>query len=134
MSDINIRDAFEKRLALMTPAISTAFENVSFTPVTNVPYQRAFLLPAQPENESLGDAYYRESGIFQVSLYYPLNVGPQDAEIRAEAIRTHFKRGTSMTEGGQTVLVVRTPQKSPAQRIDDRYFMAISIPYRSEVF
>lgn len=134
MSDQNIRKAFEKRLALMSPALSTQYENVNFTPVTGTPYQSVYLLPAQPENESLGDGYYREVGLFQITLRYPMNAGPAAAEARAQAIIQHFKRATSMTEGGQSVLVIRTPQKSPAFREGDRYCIPISIYYRSEVF
>ena len=134
MSDQKVRKAFEKRLATMTPALDTAYENANYTPVTGTAYQSAFLLPAQPENDTLGNGYYREVGIFQIGIFYPLNTGPAAAEARAELIRSHFRRGTSMTEDGQTVLVVRTPQRTPGQSINDRYFIAVSIPYRSEVF
>lgn len=134
MSDTTIRKAFEKRLALMSPALSTAFENVAFTPVTGTPFQRVNLLPGQPENPTIGNPYYREVGLFQITLCYPQNTGPALAEARAEAIIQHFKRSTSMTEDGQTVLVIRTPTKSPAYKENDRYCIAISIFYRSEVF
>lgn len=134
MSDVLIRKAFEKRLALMMPVLATAYENVAYTPVNGTPYQRPVLLPAQPDNATLGDAYHRLVGLFQVGLYYPLGNGPNAAQARAEAIRTQFKRGTSMTESSQTVLVIRTPTISPAQVIDDRYFVAVSIYYQSEIF
>jgi hypothetical protein len=134
MSALNIRRAFEKRLALMSPALPTAYENVNYTPVTGAAYQRASLLPAQPENVTLGDAYYREVGLFQVSLYYPVNVGSATAETRAESVISHFKRGTAMIEGGQTVLVTRTPTRTPAQVIDGWYVIFVSIFYRTEVF
>jgi len=134
MSDINIRKAFEKRLALMTPALATQFENVNYSPIVNTPYQQLNLLPAQPDNASLGDGYYREIGLFQVMLRYPQNAGAGAAEARAEAIKLHFKRGTHMTEAGQTVLVLRTPTKSPAFMDGDRYCIPISIYYQSEIF
>ena len=133
MSALNIRRAFEKRLALMSP-LATAYENVNYVPVTGTPYQRASLLPAQPENPTLGDAYYREVGVFQVSLYYPVNVGSSTAETRAEAVISHFKRATSMVEDGQSVQVIQTPTRTPAQVIDGWYVIFVSIFYRSEVF
>lgn len=134
MSDLLIKRAFEKRLALMSPAISTQYENVAFTPVTNVAYQKAFLLPAQPENPTLGDAYRRAVGVFQVTLCYPINTSSAIAKARADAVVNHFKRATSMTEAGQTVLVTRTPSVSPSFVTDDRYNIAISIYYQSELF
>jgi hypothetical protein len=134
MSAYNIRRAFEQRLALMTPALSTAYENVNFKPVTGVPYQRAILFPAQPENPTLGDAYYREVGFFQVSLYYPVNAGSVDCETRAEAVISHFKRATSMIEGGQAIQVTQTPTRTSATVQDGWYVVYVSIFYRSEIF
>ncbi len=134
MSDVNIRKAFEKRLALMLPALATQYENVDYTPINGTPYQQTNLLPALPDNASLGDSYYREIGLFQVMLRYPQNTGAGAAEARAEAIRLHFKRGTHITEAGQTVLVLKTPTKSPAFMDADRYCIPISIYYQSEVF
>ena len=117
----------------MSPALSTQYENVAFTPVAGTPYQKAFLLPAQPENPTMGDAYYREVGVFQVTLCYPINSNAVAVQTRAEAIATHYKRATSMTESGQTVLVLRTPTISPAFITDDRYNVAVSIFYQSEI-
>lgn len=134
MSNLNVRRAFEKRLALMTPALSTQYENVAFTPVVGTPYQKAFLLPAQPENPTMGDGYFREVGLFQVTLCYPINTSPQAAATRAEAIATHFARATSMIEAGQTVLVMRTPTIGGAFITDDRYNIPVSIFYQSEIF
>lgn len=134
MSNLNIRRAFEERLALMTPELSTQYENKAFTPVVGTPYQKAFLLPAQPENPTMGDAYRRYVGVFQVTLCYPINTYAVDVQTRAEAIANHFKRATSMTEAGQTVLVLRTPTISPAFITDDRYNLVISIFYQSELF
>jgi hypothetical protein len=133
MSDTKIRQCFEARLALM-PALSTAYENVAFTPVTGTPYQKVNLLPAQPDNASLGDSYYREQGLFQVTLCYPNSGGAALAEARAELVVQHFKRGTYMTKDGQTVQVISTPAIAPAYKDADRYCIPISIFYRSDVF
>ena len=100
MSISSVRIALETKLATITPALSTAYENVPFTPVTGTPYQRAYLMPATPANPTMGDGYYREQGIFQVSLFYPLQAGPKTAADRAELIRAAFKRGTTLTTGG----------------------------------
>ncbi|HEX5539899.1 MAG TPA: DUF4128 domain-containing protein [Methylophilaceae bacterium] len=134
MSDTLTRKAFEKRLALMSPPLATAYENVKYVPVNGTPYQKVNLLPGQPENPTLGDDYYREIGVFQITLRYPIETGPAAAEERAEAVIQHFKRSTSMTESGQTVQVIRTPAKAPAFIDVDRYCIPISIYYRTEIF
>lgn len=118
----------------MSPAISTVYENQNFVPTTGTPYQRTALLEAQPENEVLGTSYYRLVGLFQVILCYPQNKGAGDARARAELVKTHFARGTRLTESGQNILVIRTPQISPAFLDGDRYCLPISIFYRSEIF
>jgi hypothetical protein len=133
MSDTRIRQCFEARLALM-PTLATAYENAAFTPVTGTPYQKVNLLPAQPDNITLGDGYYKEQGVFQITLCYPNNGGPAAAEARAELVVQHFKRATRMTKDGQTVLVTRTPGIAPAFVAGDRYCIPISIFYQSEIF
>lgn len=134
MSIAKVRAALETRLGTLTPALSTAYENAAFTPVAGTPYQRVFLLPATPDNEVLGCDYYREIGIFQVSLYYPVNGGPGTAQARAQLLRTHFKRSTTMTSGGVTTTVSATPAIATAFVDGDRYVIPVSIPYRAEIF
>lgn len=134
MSLILIRKAFEKKLATAVPNLSTAYENVAFTPVAGTPYQQVNLLPAQPDNSTLGGAFYREVGLFQVLLYYPNANGPLAAQMQAEVIKQLFKRGTSMVEGGITVNVIRTPAIAPAIQDVDRYVIPISIYYQCDIF
>lgn len=134
MSIQKIRAALETRLGTLTPALSTAYENTAFTPVANTPYQRVTLLPATPDNEVLGCDYYREIGIFQVSLYYPVNGGPAAAQARAQLLRTHFKRSTTLTNGGVNTVIAATPAVATAFIEGDRYVIPISIRYRAEIF
>lgn len=134
MSHRNIRIALESRLAAMNPAVSIAGENTSFLPTPNTPYQRANLLPADPDNPIVGDGFYRELGIFQVSLCYPLNTGPAAAETRAELVRTQFKRGTTLTSGGYTITIDQTPTIASGFVDGDRWVVPISIPYWANIF
>lgn len=129
----NIRRALESRLATMSPALSTAYENVSFTPVNGTPYQVVTLLPATPETEVLGCTRHREIGIFQVQLHYPVGNGSATAQARAEAVRAHFLRGGIYSFSGTNVLISSTPRKAPAFVDADRYVVTISIPYESEI-
>lgn len=127
MSIVSVRAALETKLNGMTPALQTVWENIPYIPVAGTPYQQAWLLPASPENPTLGDNFYREQGIFQISLMYPLQGGTATAAARAELIRTTFKRGTSMVSGSVTVRIDRTPEISPGRVDGDRFSIPVKI-------
>lgn len=133
MSITAVRAALEVKLAAMTPALSTAYENVPFTPVAGTPYQACYTMPASPENPTMGDGFYREQGIFQISLFYPLQAGPATASARAELIRAAFKRGTSMTSGTVTVKVTRTPEVSQGRVDGDRWLVPVKIVWHANI-
>ena len=109
MSIVKIRAALETALAGMAPAISVAYENVAFSPVAGVPFCKAYLLTGAPQNPTLGSGFYREVGIFQVTLLYPIQAGTSPAAARAEMIQALFARGASFSNGGVTVIVMQTP-------------------------
>lgn len=134
MSLPKIRVALESWLGTMAPALPTVPQNTKATPVTETPFQECYVLPATPDNPTLGDGHYREIGVFQVSLMYPQNAGAGAAEARSEAIKLHFKRARVLTQEGVNVLILRTPAIS-AGRIDrDRWRVDVSIRYQAEVF
>lgn len=133
MSIAKIRAALESRLSALSPPIATAFENMAFSPVSGTPFQRVNLLPARPENEVLGSGYFREIGIFQVTLCYPANGGPAACQARAELLRNHFRRGTKVTSGGVTTLVTTTPALAASYPDGDRYCIPVSIRYMAEM-
>lgn len=130
-----IRTALETRLGTMSPALSTAFENVSFTPVVGTAYQMLFLLPAEPDNSTIGSNDNRfERGIFQLSLMYPQNVGPGAAQARALAAQAHFNRGRVLTASAVNVLILRTPYIHAGRKDGDRWRVDIDITYQAQVF
>jgi hypothetical protein len=124
----------ESKLNALTPALATAWEGISFVPVTGTPYQQVNILPSDTLNPSIGDGHYREKGIFQVTLCYPANVGTKTATQRADLLCTHFKRGTTITNSGINVLVHKTPSKSQCFIDGDRIRIAISIYWQSDIF
>lgn len=127
MSIVSIRAALETKLNNMTPALATSWENLLYTPVVGTAYQAAYLLPAIPDNPTMGDSYYREQGVFQVSLFYPLQAGAKVAADRAQLIRTAFKRGTSMTSGAVTVRIDKTPEIGQGRADGDRWHVPVKI-------
>jgi hypothetical protein len=128
----NTKKALEKHLSALTPSLSTAYEGVSFSPVNGTPYQRVQLVPSRPENPTLGDDYFRDNGEFQVFLLYPSNKGTGEVLGRAEALRSHFKRGTTLTEGNSVVQIMRTPYISGCTIIGDRVIVPVLIRYSVE--
>lgn len=128
MSLVAVRAALETALAAVSPALATAWENVPYTPVNGTPYQRAYLLAAEPDNPEMG-RMATERGFFQVSLFYPLDTGPSAAMARAELIRATFVRGASFTASGVTTTVERTPEIAPAMIEEDRYHLPVRIRF-----
>ncbi|WP_219135375.1 DUF4128 domain-containing protein [Janthinobacterium sp. UMAB-60] len=129
MSQSTIRAALEVALASLAPAIDIAWQNVPYTPVTGRPYQAAYLLPADPDNHSMGDGSRQERGIFQVSLLYPPGQGTAAAGARAEMIRELFRRGASFTKGDVTVQIERTPEIANGREDGDRWMVPVKIRY-----
>lgn len=133
MSLVLIRRALEKKLALLSPTLATAYENAPYTPIASTAYQRVNMLPATPDNSTMGSSTYFEHGLFQVTLCYPIGVGPATSETQAQLLRAHFKRGTSLVESGITVIVTDTPRVAPALLDGDRYTIPISVPWQAQI-
>ena len=133
MSVILIRAALETALNSITPAMATSWENYSYAPVAGVPYQAINLLFVQPENPTFGSAFHREVGYMQVTLNYPLQVGPTTAATRAELIRAKFFRGASFTSGGVTVVIHRTPEISSGRVDGDRWAVPVKVFFYSDI-
>jgi len=137
MSVLPIRRALEIALDGITPSLETSWENSNFDPTGGIPYQMVNLLFAEPVNPSIGgnlSILTRHQGIFQVSLMYPLQGGTADAEERAELISATFERGASFANGGQTVVITKTPYVTPGIRDNDRWRIAIKITFYANIF
>lgn len=133
MSDLLIQAALEKRLGTMSPAISTAYENISFTPVAGAPYQRTALLTATPEDITMGRKLTKFHGLFQVSLHYPYGAGRGGAQARAEAIRAHFKPPMTLTEGAVNVNINDTTRIATGFQDGDRWVVPVTIPWHAYI-
>lgn len=112
----------------------TAWENVPFTPPAPfIPYQQAYLLTAEPDNPEIGGGY-REQGIFQISLRYPLNNGALNAITRAELLRGIFYRGASFIKDSIVVNIEKTPEIGSGKSDGDRYFLPVRVRYYANIF
>lgn len=139
MSYAIIRQLLEVRLNALGGNMPTAWENVPYKPIIGTAWQKVNLLPAETDNptmgpaEGTGTALRRESGIFQVTLYYPVNEGAVNVASKAEALRTHFKRGTVLTQGAVRLTIDTTPSIGPGLPADGFFVVPVSIPYRADV-
>lgn len=133
MSTVLIRQALEGHLATLTPVIATVYENKDYVTVTGLPYQRTNILEAQPDNIVMGQSFYQELGIFQVTLFYPQNQTALPAQTRAELVRTLFRRGTSILKDGLSVNIRFTPKVGSGYIDESRYCIPISIYYQCDI-
>ena len=133
MAILSIKRALERHLGLLTPAISTAYENVPFTPVAGTPYQRVVVVTDKVVNPVMGSEYYREEGELQIFLAYPIGKGSKDALTRAELIQSHFKRGNVLIEDNVRVNFYRTGKIQGSLLTTDRLIVPVVIPYVAEV-
>jgi len=132
MSDPAIRAALEVRLAAMSPALATAYENVAYTPVAGTPYQRVNLLRAQPANPEAG-RFQQAQGIFQVTLEYPSNVGPSVAEARAKLLADWFYRTLSLTASGVIVTINKASYIMAGFVDGDRFAVPVRVFYIANI-
>jgi hypothetical protein len=137
MSLLTLRQLLEQALVAVDITISTAWENSVFIPINGIPYQVVDLLLADPENPTIGSPvvpqFYREKGIFQVTLKYPINTGPKDAYTKVQALRDAFPYRKAFTSGSMTVIVLRTPTVSPGRIDGDRWSVPVKIPFFANV-
>jgi hypothetical protein len=123
-----VRAALEGALNGMSPSLATAWENVPYEPTNGTAWQRATLLPAEPDNLEIG-GLITERGLMQVTLCYPLNAGVAAPLARAELIRSTFPRGASFTSDGVTTTIERTPEIGPATAEPDYFSLPVRIRY-----
>ena len=138
MSLVSIKAALQNALYDIdesSDAIDIAYENDDYAPVIGTPYQEAFFMPAEPDNPTMDDNHYREHGLFQVNLHYPIKAGSGAASTRAELIKSTFYRGASFSYGGITVRIDKTPEVPQGYRTDDNWWLQpVRIRWFADIF
>jgi len=109
-----------------------AWENIDFAPITGVPYQTGTMVRAKPDNPEMG-ASYRDRGFYQTDCAFPSQIGTATAEARAEAIQLAFKRGTTLTSGSTTLMVMETPYIMAGYPSPGCFIVPVRIPYEAQV-
>lgn len=124
------RKALETYLkGLDSPEFATEWENVPYTPVDGVPYQKVDFMFAEPFNPEQSGGFYQENGIMQVMLLFPENQGAGDAVTRAEFLRAAFPFGLNLSADGVNVVINRTPRIASGARDGSRYAVPVQIRF-----
>lgn len=130
---VNIKRACEKHLATLTPSLPTGFEGVDFTP-PNTMYQRCQFVVNTPDDPVFGTGYHRERVEFQVFVVDVSGKGTTSAIQRAELIRNHFAKGTTLVESGTPVHILSTPQIAGTKISQGRVIVPVLISAVAEVY
>ncbi len=115
----------------VTTPIPVAWENVDFKPNTALTHFRVNFMPANSvATARFKSAMIRETGIYQIDVFTPLNKGTFANDTLSNALRVHFKRGTSLiTEGQNRVYISETPTTSFSRREDPFYRTSIDVSW-----
>jgi hypothetical protein len=122
--------ALEKKLALLLPALPTAFENVTFKPITGTAYQRVNHLINKPVDHAVTADVVEQRGLLQVTLCYPAGAGRGAAQARAQAIAEHFAPVQQIKESSITVTIDQTPQIAGGMADGDFWCIPVTVAWR----
>jgi hypothetical protein len=126
MSDQAIHTALRARLNdFSTNLDPIAYENTPFTPEIGVLWLRENFLPAETDALTLSGGNTRaHRGIYQITVFAPMEQAVSEAEAKAEALMVHFARGTSVGSGRVTNVY-----RGPAVAEDGWFAIPISVQY-----
>lgn len=85
-----------------------AHENADYSPVSGTAYAEIKVIPNEAVPDTLGASGYDETtGLFQVTLRYPVGGYSITAKTKADEMMAYFVIGSEFTYSGQTVLITR---------------------------
>ncbi|MEJ8571228.1 DUF4128 domain-containing protein [Microbaculum marinum] len=117
-----------------SPALPIAWPNVDFDPPSEATWLRATWLPAETAPATLGEGgENRHSGLFQVDVFVPLEIGHIVPTEYAGAIARAFKRGSDFTSDGVTVRVVTPPSVLTGYKQPPWYGVPVRIRYFADI-
>ena len=131
MSHRKISAALSSRLNTLTDAPPIAFENVPFTPVDGTTWLRESYLPANSATVGLEPSGSTDFvGVYQISIYTPLDDSKFGAHQLIDDITAHFARGTMLVFEGQAV-VVEQVNVSQGLASGGWWLMPVSVNWRA---
>jgi hypothetical protein len=125
----DVSAALDSRLNSFSGGDPVAWQNTQFTPANGTLYLRPSVLPADTEQIGMGTTGLDEhAGVYQIDIFAMAGDGRGAAEVKADAVADHFKRGTDLLYNG---VYVRLGNVSRNQGIvnGDRFVISLSINY-----
>lgn len=131
MSFVEAQSALEQKLAAMTPSIDIVYENESYQPTVDSPYQRVSFLPNKTLDLAISADVREYYGLFQISLCYPGGAGRGAAQARADLIDAEFKPVQRFTLGSTTVEITESVNVASGFQDGDRWVVPVTVSWRS---
>jgi hypothetical protein len=113
MSALKIYQSFVNniRSSSMLSGMGIAYENQSFKPVAGKPYAQLRYFPNETAPLGIGSTN-ETTGVFSVTLRYPVDLGAIVVKSKAQAIVDHFRPGSYIYYEGQRVDIVHSSSGS----------------------
>ena len=131
MSHRKISAALSTRLNSLPSAPPIAFENAKYTPVEGETWLRESYLPATSSTIGIEPGGSTDFiGVYQISIYTPLDDYKLESHQLIDSITSHFERGTVLTFDGQAVII---EQVNVAQGLASGswWLMPVSVNWRA---
>lgn len=136
MSNRKCRQAIETAINTWNSAKAKpypiAWENAPFTPPEAV-YLRCHMLPAQTDSNDLKGDHRCYRGVYQISIYAPINQGSGGAEAIADELAALFPNNKRLTAGGLSLQTVSPVSVARGMQDEGRYILPCSFYYRADV-
>jgi Bacteriophage related domain of unknown function len=118
---------------LDTLNLPTSWENKSFDPIIDTLWIRPTFIPGQSKAAAIGvNAQDRITGIYQVDVFAPADVGVYDGGQQVSAVMTAYKRGTALIYSGVTVKITKV-WRSTARPGPDWYQIPVIVEWQADV-
>ena len=131
MSHRKISAALSTRLNSLPSAPPIAFENAKYTPVEGETWLRESYLPATSSTIGMEPGGSTDfTGVYQVSIYTPLDDYKLESHQLIDSITAHFARGTMLVFEGQAV-VVEQVNVSQGLASGSWWLMPVSVNWRA---
>lgn len=129
----HIEAALNAHLLTLTlaPPLPVVSQNRTFAPPRDGWYLRANSIGLPPDWWAITKGSSRYTGLFQVDVVFPENVGMVKPRDVAAAVAAHFKRGTSLVSGPVRVNITRPPYDGPVLENAGGFMIPVTINYSS---
>lgn len=131
MSHQSISNALSSHLQSLPDLPPVRWENAPSTPETGTLYLAENYLPGNTGATGIENtASLDYTGIYQISIYAPIDDYKLVTREMTDKLASHFKRGTVVSFGGQDVRIVSV-SVAAGDRRDAWFFTPVSVQWRA---